>query len=195
MSSSYSLLSTFKRRTLSDRPVNSVILPPRTTLITELPPCAKEPFSTIISEEHAAEISAWIDRKTSNYATTNIPYDFQLILLGTRDGFAPQTFWNICNGHSNTVVIARVKGTDEIIWVNDTKRAIFNVEKNYQNKYGPNFGDFRMSSDKSNFTLDDGCYCKNDISLFRYYEKQIRPSLPLYFSIINYEVFKIVRTI
>ncbi|RHZ79105.1 hypothetical protein Glove_151g5 [Diversispora epigaea] len=97
MSSSYSLLSTFKRRTLSDRPVNSVILPPRTTLITELPPCAKEPFSTIISEEHAAEISAWIDRKTSNYATTNIPYDFQLILLGTRDGFAPQTFWNICN--------------------------------------------------------------------------------------------------
>ncbi|RHZ83543.1 hypothetical protein Glove_91g144 [Diversispora epigaea] len=96
-------------------PVKSVILPPRTTLITELPHRTKEPFSTIISEEHAAEISAWIDRKTSNYLTTNIPYNFQLILLGTRDGFAPQTFWDICNGHSNTVVVARVKGTDEII--------------------------------------------------------------------------------
>ncbi|RHZ79109.1 hypothetical protein Glove_151g33 [Diversispora epigaea] len=78
MSSSYSLFSTFKCRTLPDRTVKSVILPPRTTLTTEFPPHAKDPFSTIISEEHAAEISAWIDRKTSNYATTNIPYDLHL---------------------------------------------------------------------------------------------------------------------
>ncbi|RHZ58661.1 hypothetical protein Glove_372g56 [Diversispora epigaea] len=102
---------------LPARPVKSVILPPRTTLITELPHHTKEPFSAIISEEHAAEISAWIDRKTSNYLSTNIPYDFQLFLLGTRDGFTPKTFWDICKGHSNTVVVARVKGTDEIMEV------------------------------------------------------------------------------
>ncbi|RHZ78026.1 hypothetical protein Glove_168g30 [Diversispora epigaea] len=209
--------------------LKSVILPPRTTLITELPPRAKEPFSTIISEEHAAEISAWIDRETSNYATTNIPYDFQLILLGTRDGFAPQTFWNICNGHSNTVVIVRVKGTDEIIggynplawdnthlddkWmgtkdsfifslkngniqnsilsrVKDINFAILNIRKNDQNKYGPYFGDFRMYSDKSNFTLDYGCFCRKS---GYYYEKKLRSSLSEKFSIINYEVFKLVR--
>ncbi|RHZ44250.1 hypothetical protein Glove_749g2 [Diversispora epigaea] len=210
---------------LPDRPVKSVILPPRTTLITELPHRTKEPFSTIISEEHAAEISAWIDRKTSNYLTTNIPYDFQLILLGTRDGFAPQTFWDICNGHSNTVVVARVKGTDEIIggynplewdnsnindkWivtknsftfslkngdiqnsilsrVKDPKNAITNVCKDDQNRYGPYFGDLWMYSDESNFTLANSCR-----SVFCYYEKPIRSSE--HFSIINYEVFKIVR--
>ncbi|RHZ89489.1 hypothetical protein Glove_13g62 [Diversispora epigaea] len=101
-----------------DRPVMSTILPVRSTLVTELPPRMEEPkgpFSTIISEEHAAEISSWIDRKTTTYPTSNIPYKFELILSGTRDGFAPQTFWNICHGYTNTVVIAKVKGTDEIL--------------------------------------------------------------------------------
>ncbi|RHZ58628.1 hypothetical protein Glove_372g75 [Diversispora epigaea] len=213
---------------LPDRPVKSVILPPRTTLITELPTRAKEPFSTIISKEHAAEISSWIDRKTSNYLTTNIPYDFQLILLGTRDGFAPQAFWNICNGHSNTVVVARVKGTDEIIggynplewdnsnidfgkWietkdgfifslkngniqnsilsrVRDPQSAIFNMRKYDQNEYGPYFGDFWMKSNKFDFTLDNSC-----TSTWTYYEKPVRSSSSDNFSIINYEVFKVVR--
>ncbi|RHZ89485.1 hypothetical protein Glove_13g65 [Diversispora epigaea] len=98
-----------------DRPVKSIILPARSVLVTELPPRKEEPFSTIISEEHAAEISSWIDRKTTIYSTTNIPYKFELILSGTRDGFAPQTFWNICHGHAKTVVVAKVKGTDEIL--------------------------------------------------------------------------------
>ncbi|RHZ81615.1 hypothetical protein Glove_117g65 [Diversispora epigaea] len=89
-----------------ERPVESTILPPRSVLVRELPPRAEEPkesFSTIISEEHAAEISTWIDH-----------------------GFAPQTFWNICHGHACTVVLVKVKETDEIIggynpltWVNN----------------------------------------------------------------------------
>ncbi|RHZ85396.1 hypothetical protein Glove_66g20 [Diversispora epigaea] len=102
----------------SDRPVKSIILPARSLLVTELPPRTNEPkehFSTIISEDHTAEISAWIDRKTTNYLTTNNPYKFELILRGTRDGFNPQKFWNICHGHASTVVVLKVKGTDEII--------------------------------------------------------------------------------
>ncbi|RHZ87587.1 hypothetical protein Glove_33g38 [Diversispora epigaea] len=98
-----------------DRPTKSNILPARSVLVTELPPRTTEPFSTIISEDHAAEISSWIDRKTATYSTTNVPYKFELILCGTRDGFAPQTFWNICHGHAYTIVVAKVKGTDEII--------------------------------------------------------------------------------
>ena len=96
-----------------NRPVKSIILPARSTVVTELPPRAeepKEPFSTIITEEHAAEISSWIDRKTINCSTTNIQYKFELILSGTRDGFAPQKFWNICHGHAKTVVVVKVKG-------------------------------------------------------------------------------------
>ncbi|RHZ87672.1 hypothetical protein Glove_33g179 [Diversispora epigaea] len=98
-----------------DRTIKSIILPARSVLNTELPPRATEPFSTIISEDHAAEISSWIDRKTDTYSTTNIPYKFELILRGTKDGFAPQTFWNICHGHAYTIVVAKVKGTDEIL--------------------------------------------------------------------------------
>ncbi|RHZ82245.1 hypothetical protein Glove_110g128 [Diversispora epigaea] len=219
-----------KHIALPDRPIKSVILPPRTTLITELPSRTKEPFSTIISEEHVAEISAWIDRKTINYPTTNNPYDFQLILHGTRDGFAPQTFWNICHGHSNTVVVAKVKGTDEIIggynplawdsttdgeWaqtndsfifslkngniqnsilsrVKDPQFAIRNVsKKGYQHQVGPKFGwKFQLSSYVSNFTLDNNSCCCDCIS----YEKPIR-TLSKNFSIVNYEVFKVVKKI
>ena len=35
-------------------------------------------------------------------------------MRGTRDGFAPQTFCDICHGHTGTVVVVKVKGTDEI---------------------------------------------------------------------------------
>ncbi|RHZ75466.1 hypothetical protein Glove_213g87 [Diversispora epigaea] len=210
-----------------ERPVKSTILPPRSVLITELPPRSKESFSTIISEEHAAEISTWIDRKTTVYTLTNIPYKFELILRGTQDGFAPQTFWNICHGHICTVVLVKVKGTDEIVggynplawdkntdgqWmetkdsfifslkngdipnsilsrVKNTKCAVLNISKNDQIRYGPHFSDFRMCSHKSDFTLDNYCFCRN---YGFHYEKPIRSSSE-YFSIINYEVFKIVR--
>ncbi|RHZ85182.1 hypothetical protein Glove_71g10 [Diversispora epigaea] len=100
---------------IPDRPIKSTILSPRSILVTELPLRTNESSSNIISEDHAAEISSWIDRKTTTYSKTNIPYKFELILRGTKDGFEPQTFWNICHGHARTVVVAKVKGTDEII--------------------------------------------------------------------------------
>ncbi|RHZ72428.1 hypothetical protein Glove_242g21 [Diversispora epigaea] len=111
----------------ANQPKKSVILPARTILIPELPARSKEPFSTIISDDHAAEISSWIDRKNTTYPSTNYPYEFQLILRGSKDGFVPQTFWDMCHGHAGTVVIIKVKGTDEIIggynplmWDNNT---------------------------------------------------------------------------
>ncbi|RHZ82479.1 hypothetical protein Glove_109g165 [Diversispora epigaea] len=216
-----------------DRPVESIILPARSILVTELPPRTnepKEPFSTIISEDHAVEISSWIDRKTTTYSTMNVPYKFELVLRGTKDGFAPQTFWNICHGYSRTVVVVKVKGTDEIIggynplaWDNtyngpewdkwmetedsfifslkngnlqnsiisrvNTKYAIRNIPKNYQNQCGPYFGnDFCLySNSKSDFNLDASSYCSNS-----YYEKRLR-TLSNSFSIDNYEVFKVVK--
>ncbi|RHZ77712.1 hypothetical protein Glove_174g47 [Diversispora epigaea] len=101
-----------------DQPVKSNVLPPRTVLVQELPARIKEPsklFSTIITYEHVAEISSWIDRKSGIYSLTNIPYEFELILRGSRNGLAPQTFWDICQDYANTVIIIKVKGTDEIL--------------------------------------------------------------------------------
>ncbi|RHZ88269.1 hypothetical protein Glove_24g50 [Diversispora epigaea] len=59
-----------------DQPVESIILSPRTILVQELPARTTEqekPLSTIISYEHVAEISSWIDRKSSTYSLTGIP--------------------------------------------------------------------------------------------------------------------------
>ncbi|RHZ60524.1 hypothetical protein Glove_352g24 [Diversispora epigaea] len=89
-----------------DKPLKSIILPPRTILM----PTAT--FSAIITYEHVAEISSWIDCKSSPYSLTKIPYEFQLILRGST---TPQTFWDTCRGHANTVVIIKVKETEEIL--------------------------------------------------------------------------------
>src|SRR6185369_2369723 len=53
--------------------VLSTILPPRKILVQELPTRTTEltnPFSTIITYEHVAEISSWVDRKSSTYSLT-----------------------------------------------------------------------------------------------------------------------------
>ncbi|RHZ73531.1 hypothetical protein Glove_230g219 [Diversispora epigaea] len=110
---------------LPDRPIKSIILPPRLILTQELlarencalekPTQSQKLFSTILYEDHAAIISSWIDYKTTSYSLTNNPYEFKLILRGSEDGFAPRTFWNICHGHDNTIVISKVEGTEEII--------------------------------------------------------------------------------
>ncbi|RHZ77104.1 hypothetical protein Glove_185g44 [Diversispora epigaea] len=50
-------------------------------LVQELPPVhLKGSFSTTIFNDHAAEISSWIDRKRITYSSTNYPYEFQSIL-------------------------------------------------------------------------------------------------------------------
>ncbi|RHZ83327.1 hypothetical protein Glove_97g94 [Diversispora epigaea] len=212
------------------RPVKSIILPARSGLVTELSPRAdesKEHFSAIISKDHIAEISSWIDCKTTTYTTSNIPYKFKLILSGTRDFFSPETFWNICHGHAKTVVVVKIKGTDEILggynplawesshtkghWiktkdsfifslkngkiqnsilsrVKSPKNAIWNASKSQQNKVGPDFGDFHLYSEKTNFTMDGKNFCAIKGN---YYEKPLRTSS--YFSIVDYEVFEIVR--
>ncbi|RHZ60523.1 hypothetical protein Glove_352g22 [Diversispora epigaea] len=63
--------------------------------------------------EHVAEISSWIDYKSSTYSLTNTPYEFQL--RGSINGFNPQTFLDTCHGHASIVVIIKVKGTEEIL--------------------------------------------------------------------------------
>ncbi|RHZ44358.1 hypothetical protein Glove_736g10 [Diversispora epigaea] len=95
-----------------NQPVKTLILSARIISSPELP---QRRISTIINEEHLAEISSWIDRKSIVYSLANVPYKFQLILRGSIDGFQPKTFWNMCNGHIGTIVIVKVAGTDEIL--------------------------------------------------------------------------------
>ncbi|RHZ73655.1 hypothetical protein Glove_230g127 [Diversispora epigaea] len=229
---------------LPDRPIKSTILPPRLVLKHEssasenptrplkvistqdLLERINESFSTIINVEHAAMISSWIDHEPTNYYSRNNPYEFQLILRGSKDGFAPKTFWDICDGHANTIVVTEVKGTDEIIggfnplawdktkekWMETNKSFIFSFsDDDIQNsilsrvqnqnealwypynkdKFGPKFGygEFMMASNVSDFTQDKQNQCSNH---YNNYEKSVRTNEDR-FSIIDYEVFKVVK--
>ncbi|RHZ65610.1 hypothetical protein Glove_313g45 [Diversispora epigaea] len=101
---------------IPDMPISSIILPPRNILNTKLP-IRNTPIplsSSIITNEHALEISSWIDKKETPYIENN-PYEFQLLVRGSRDGFDVKTIYNICDKVANTVIILKVKGTGEIL--------------------------------------------------------------------------------
>ncbi|RHZ65265.1 hypothetical protein Glove_318g15 [Diversispora epigaea] len=130
---SSALISLLKRDDLQKKehllspkqPVKSNILTART--VADLLPRQNEPkehFSIIISEDHAAKISTWIDRKTTTYTSTNNPYKFELILSGTRDGI----FAMVMLAHS-----CRVKNPQNVI---------VNRGKNRQKNHGPYFWRF-----------------------------------------------------
>ncbi|PKC62519.1 hypothetical protein RhiirA1_465047 [Rhizophagus irregularis] len=44
-----------------------------------------------------------------------LPYKFKLLLRGSRDGFTPKKFHELCDDISNTVTFIKVKGENEII--------------------------------------------------------------------------------
>ncbi|RHZ53635.1 hypothetical protein Glove_440g9 [Diversispora epigaea] len=227
----------YQQRLFPNQPVKSLVLPARIISNPELPQRVNELISTIISEEHVAEISTWIDRKSTNYSLANVPYKLQLILRGSKDDFQPETFWNMCNGHAGTVVIAKVAGTDEILggynplaWDNSKTQdtymktndsfifslkngniqnsilsrvkdqysdsALYYYDSNSHKRYGPCFGNsefsLRSSVFVSDFTKDKLCWCVYGPKYTRNYEKCIRTTDER-FSIVDYEVFKIVK--
>ncbi|RIB12034.1 hypothetical protein C2G38_2259319 [Gigaspora rosea] len=104
-----------KRLISPNRQILSEVLLPRLALTSILPTSATKPFSKVINEIHAAEIASWIDNKSVIYSKTNNPYEFKLLLRGSRDGFTKDSFWNICNKQANVIVVMKVKGTDEIL--------------------------------------------------------------------------------
>ncbi|RHZ71634.1 hypothetical protein Glove_256g106 [Diversispora epigaea] len=98
------------------KPISSIMLPPRKILNTTLPTRNTSiPLSSdIITNEHALEISSWIDREENPYIENN-PYEFKLLVRGSRDGFDVKTIYNICDKISKTIIILKVEGTGEIL--------------------------------------------------------------------------------
>ncbi|RIB28875.1 hypothetical protein C2G38_2137128 [Gigaspora rosea] len=101
-----------KKLMSADRQVSSKILPPRVILAPILPIRNTEP---VINGAHAAEIASWVDKKADIYSVTDNPYEFKLLLRGTRDGFTKDSFWRLCVKQTHLVVVMKVKGTDEIL--------------------------------------------------------------------------------
>ena len=54
-------------------------------------------------------ISSWIDNKIVTYNKNNLPYEFQLIIQGTKDGFSRSVFEKKCYNVEQTIVIMKIK--------------------------------------------------------------------------------------
>ncbi|RIB11138.1 hypothetical protein C2G38_131260 [Gigaspora rosea] len=223
-----------KRAVNPNRQISSKILPPRIKLTATLPTRTTESFSTIINEAHdtmeqfstvinethVAEIATWIDETTVPYTYANNPYSFKLLLRGTRDGFTSDAFWKICGEQANTIVVMKVKDTDEILggyspinwdksvngFINCDDSFIFSLKNGNINSStlsrvkdtefavycNPGRGPCFGQTDFDMFYdfEDDGCFYVQYSQCS--YEKAIRDTED-FFSITEYEVFQIKR--
>ncbi|RGB40657.1 hypothetical protein C1646_687352 [Rhizophagus diaphanus] len=76
--------------------------------------------SNIVNLNIISTISRWIDKvdcnsKFSYVRELYLPYKFILLLRGSRDGFSPKKFHELCDDKPNTVTFIKVKRTDEIL--------------------------------------------------------------------------------
>ncbi|GBC26866.2 carbohydrate-binding module family 13 protein [Rhizophagus irregularis DAOM 181602=DAOM 197198] len=172
--------------------------------------------SKIITSQHADLISKWIDELdiTDNLNTS---YKFKLIFRGSRDGFDPNKFHEICDNQSRTVTVIKVKNSNEILggynpidWYDDyyltksTKDSFIfsfenvdNIEKHILSRVKNEDGAICYASDCGAYFDNDlvmyGCnfyddsYCQKSS-----YEKQIR-NTEKKFSVEEFEVFQIKK--
>ncbi|GBB88392.1 hypothetical protein RclHR1_14970005 [Rhizophagus clarus] len=76
--------------------------------------------TTIVNLNIISIISRWVDKvdlnsKFSYLRELYLPYKFELLLRGSRDGFGPQKFHELCNNKRNTIIFIKVKKTGEIL--------------------------------------------------------------------------------
>jgi hypothetical protein len=171
--------------------------------------------SKIITFQHAEIISKWIDKLETTDEIKN-SYDFNLIFRGSRDGFSPSKFHEICDNKSHTITIIKVKDSNEIlggynpiIWKSDGKYDItrdsfvfsFKNKENIEGyilsrveieKYAIYNSRFFGPSFGGNLVLyGDYCY-NNSYCCNTYYNKSIRETED-YFSVEEYEMFQIMK--
>jgi len=184
--------------------------------------------SKIVNILMVSHISKWIDKKViisiNNFAQIRelyLPYKFELLLRGSRDGFTPTKFHTLCDNIPNTVTFIKVKGTEEIIggynpiiwkssndWGETSDSFIFS----FKNKHIPIFKDAIISNvNNTSRAINHRCiygpYFGHDLVIISYnkakeyekilcnkssYKKEIR-DINDQFLIKDYEVYQIIR--
>jgi hypothetical protein len=71
--------------------------------------------SNLLKLKHLILICNWIDKKSEIYSYNNLPYKFDLRIRGTLDGFTANIFQKKNKKLENTIIILRVKDTNELI--------------------------------------------------------------------------------
>ncbi|GBC00027.1 hypothetical protein RclHR1_03710011 [Rhizophagus clarus] len=203
---------------------NANIISPSKTNINEIKFVDSQIIhSKIINFKVVSIISKWVDKiitNDDNHRKLHLPYKFELLLRGSRDGFTPKKFHELCDGKSKTVTFIKVKGKEEIlggynpltwetsnIWGVTKDSFIFsfknksvviskvknsNYALDYSNKCGPQFGsDLMINSYGINSNSDEFTDFNVTYCKKRHYEKRIRNTNDN-FSIEDYEVFQLL---
>ncbi|GBB90134.1 hypothetical protein RclHR1_00170038 [Rhizophagus clarus] len=88
------------------------------SLSPRVPILQSVPDSVIVSNKNLALLSSWIDsmdNDESNFSLLNNDYEFNLLLRGSRDGFKVKEFHEYCVNKGPTLVVIKVKETNQII--------------------------------------------------------------------------------
>ncbi|GES93522.1 hypothetical protein GLOIN_2v1881255 [Rhizophagus clarus] len=162
-----------------------------------------------------------VNSKFSHIREMYLPYKFQLLLRGSRDGFTPKKFHELCNDVPHTVTFIKVKGTEEILggynptiwkssgWGRTKDSFIFSFKNN--NVKDAIISNIINVKDDMYHAVDywstHGPFFGNDLIVRtsgehndydniyckkKYYEKKIRDTEDG-FSMDDYEVFQIIR--
>ncbi|RIB27093.1 hypothetical protein C2G38_2138004 [Gigaspora rosea] len=203
-----------------NKPVTSTILLPRKTLTTPLPPRKSISIpSSIINLEHAVEISSWIDRRSTIYDITEIPYEFKLLLRGSRDGFDAKPFHKLCDNIPGLIVVIKVENSNEILggynplgWnsTNDEYSKapgsfIFslkneNMKESILSRVNEQLDAIYYGQKHGPCFYNFGHYDPNGHKKWYYsnkinYQPPIRNAVDVYFSIDDYEVLQICKNV
>ncbi|RGB41186.1 hypothetical protein C1646_686093 [Rhizophagus diaphanus] len=172
--------------------------------------------SNIITIQHAELISRWIDKLRVTDKTKNV-YEFNLIFRGSRDGFSPSKFHEICDNKYHTISIIKVKDSDEIlggynpeIWKSNFSDSNTNDSFIFSFKNKENIEDYILSRvDDESYAIcnsvnmgpsfgggdlnlyGDNCYCQSSCYKFDY-EESIRDTED-FFSVEEIEIFQIMK--
>ncbi|GBC06506.1 hypothetical protein RclHR1_06890010 [Rhizophagus clarus] len=173
--------------------------------------------SKIIKYQHTELISNWIDRLDTTLDSRSNPYEFKLMLRGSRDGFSSNKFHEICDNQSHTISIIKVKDSTEIlggynpiIWKSNDSYGNTKDSFIFSFKNKDNIEDYSLSRVKIGISTTynsvnygpaftgglvlcgsnfyNKSYCCGNI---KYYNK-IRKT-DYYFSVEEYEIFQITK--
>ncbi|CAG8764836.1 4701_t:CDS:2 [Dentiscutata erythropus] len=71
--------------------------------------------SKIINLNDINRIAGWIDYRQIPYSYQENPFEFKLLLRGSRDGFGIDTFHDLCDNNGATIVVVKVENSGKVI--------------------------------------------------------------------------------
>ncbi|PKY33971.1 hypothetical protein RhiirB3_453310 [Rhizophagus irregularis] len=121
--------------------------------------------SKIIAIQHVELILKWIDKLEIMDEIKNL-YEFKLIFRGSRDGFTPETFHEICDNQSHTFYILysfiNKHINDHVI--SRVKKDKYSI--NYWDRYGPSYDLIIRGGTVNNYCGNES-YQRNRKFIFR----------------------------